>query len=223
MSVFDRVVGIVAPHMCMACGAEGTVLCRSCVELYWQPPASICAGCFKLQPNARVCRQCRSWLPLKTIYIAATYDGVGEQLVQACKFELKRQAAVAMAEMISQTLPGGLESVTVCPVPTAPSRIRQRGFDHVKLVARRLGRDKGIEYKSLLERSSNKRQLGASRSKRIEQMSREFTAKRTNEMPHTVLLIDDVMTSGATLAAAAKTLKKAGVSEVYGAVFARQT
>lgn len=222
MSVVDGVMGLLAPHLCISCGSGGSVLCGSCVDTYWQPDAARCAGCFRLQKDARVCPRCKPWLPLKAVFIAAPYEGIGAQLVHALKFDLRRQAAVPMAVMLNEAIHDELDNVVVCPVPTAPSRIRQRGFDHAALLAKHLAIQHQSEYQRLLTRTSSRRQVGASRASRIRQMVNEFIVKKT-EIPDRVLLVDDVMTTGATLAAASRALRAAGAQEVYAAVFARQS
>jgi len=123
------------------------------------------------------------------------------------------------------------EDVVVCPLPTAPARIRQRGFDHSKLLAKgyinqisKRPETTGWKLQYLLGRKTNVRQLGSSRKKRIEQIDQEFFVKRNVDVNgKTIILLDDVMTTGASLAAAAKTLKKAGSKRVYATVFAQKT
>ena len=119
--------------------------------------------------------------------------------------------------------------IILCPIPTASSRRRGRGFDHAKLLMHTYWRKLPAYLQlsgrpqQLLTRQSNTRQLGASRPQRIEQMQDEFALKpRADVDGKTVLLIDDVVTTGATLASAAKTLKNAGAKRVYALVYAQK-
>jgi ComF family protein len=218
----DKIVGLIAPHMCISCGKEGSLLCKSCIEEYFQPSLSRCAGCFEISKDYRVCRKCRYWLPLQSVYVANIYEGVYEQLLKALKFEYRRQAVESISAMLNETIYGLPKDVVVCPIPTAPSRVRERGFDHAKLIAKELSAKSGIKYLNALGRHTNVRQLGSGRQKRLKQMESEFYILRTDLAGKNVLIIDDVMTTGATLAGASKVLKEAGVKSVYGAVFARK-
>ncbi|MCA9323620.1 ComF family protein [Candidatus Saccharibacteria bacterium] len=115
------------------------------------------------------------------------------------------------------------DGTLLCPIPTAPSRVRQRGFDHALHITKRLSRHTKVPYQQLLRRHTNVRQLGASRLNRIRQMEREFEAIKQGEIKGKhVILVDDVFTTGATLSAAAKVLRKAGARRVSAVVFAQK-
>lgn len=164
------------------------------------------------------------------VYVATEYSGVYEQLLAAYKFRFQRQAAESIAQIMldipSARFP--LNSLLI-PMPTAPSRVRNRGFDHTKLIAkiwlRRLNPTvkKQIQVLCALKRTSNNRQVGSTREERIQQVRSEFFV----DDPSTVIgrsciVLDDVTTTGASLAAAAKALKSAGAARVYGIVFAQK-
>ncbi len=111
----------------------------------------------------------------------------------------------------------------LCPVPTAPKRVRERGFDHAKLISECLGKLVDLPTMNLLRRKSNVRQLGSSRKDRIAQVRGEFEIFNTEKIEgKKVLLVDDVMTTGATLSAVAKILKEAGAKSVSAVIFAQK-
>jgi ComF family protein len=219
----DKVFGLLAPHLCIACGVEGSVLCDSCLETAGEPVVPRCAGCHTLSDGFKTCKSCRSWLEPYAVYVTTSYEGIYEQLIRSLKFDSKRQAAEPIARMMAEILPKTMQDFVLCPLPTAPSRIRERGFDHTKLIAKDLSFYTGIKYTALLGRKSNVRQLGASRSQRLVQMKEEFFAKDVQTIVgKNVLLVDDVVTTGASVSAAAKTLKKAGAKRVIAIVFAQK-
>ena len=221
MSIVDTAVGLLAPHQCIVCGVEGVVMCYDCLAAAGEPPPPRCVGCRKLTKNYQTCRSCKSWLKLEHVYVATVYDGVYRELEQAFKFDLKRSAAEPMAKMMSDMLPRSNNSI-LCPVPTAPARIRMRGFDHANYLTKALSSQTCLTRESLLQRASNTRQLGSSRQKRIDQMGSIFTVKDGSMTHENVLLVDDVTTTGATLAACAQELRKAGVKHVSAVVFAQK-
>ena len=219
-TLVDKVIGALAPHLCIACGAEGAVLCDRCLLVAGDPIVPRCAGCFRLDDKARTCSNCRHWLRVYAVHITAPYEGIYEQLVRALKFDMQRDAARVIASMMQETLPDVPEDSIVCALPTAPSRVRERGFDHASLIAKHLAAGTGLPRLGLLGRQSNARQLGSSRAQRLNQMKHEFYVKKPDEVKDkTILLVDDVMTTGASLSAAARALKDAGAKRVYGVVF----
>jgi ComF family protein len=156
------------------------------------------------------------------VIVTTNYEGIYEQLIKSLKFEVKRQSAQPIARLMVELLPA-IADVVLCPLPTAPARIRSRGFDHTKLIAKYLAEYSNLEQKIYLGRKSNVRQLGSTRSKRLEQMENEFFVKSGAELTgKSILLVDDVVTTGASLSAAAKVLKKAGAKRVTAIVFAQK-
>jgi len=223
MQAVDRLIGLLAPQVCLGCGSEGSVLCSECIELYLEPVQSRCAGCHVLTENFRVCSKCRTWLPLNNIFIAGNYEGVSEQLVKSLKFEHKRQASEPMAYIMSTVMGNLSPSTTLCPVPTAPKRVRERGFDHALLLSNSIALILDLNSNSFLRRKSNSRQLGSGRKARIAQIKGEFeTVDETKIKDMSIILVDDVMTTGATLSATARTLKEAGAKSVSAIIFSQK-
>jgi ComF family protein len=107
-------------------------------------------------------------------------------------------------------------------VPTATARVRQRGFDQAQLIARQLSRMSGLSYRSYLRRMGQARQVGAGKRERAEHLRTAFRAVHESALQGAhIILVDDVLTSGATLEAAARTLKAAGATRIDAVVFAQ--
>ncbi len=229
MLILDKTIGLIAPNICIGCAREGYVLCPICLSSAGNPFPPRCAGCKKLSDNYRTCSSCKNWLEIYSVYVSTTYEGLYEQLVHDLKFNVKRQAVEPMAEIMTQVVPNISGDVIICPIPTASSRIRQRGFDHSKLLAKeyrkKLEQKYNINWKveNILGRKSNVRQLGSSRQKRIEQMEQEFYIDTRLDLKRkTILIIDDVTTTSASISAAAKVLKQAGAKRIYATLFAQK-
>lgn len=224
MLTLDKMLGLLAPHTCLGCGVEGVILCDVCLSVAGEPIAPRCAGCKKLSKGWRTCASCRSWLKADAVVVVAPYDGIYEALIHAYKFDVKREAAVPMSRLIAEQLAySDYSGFVITPLPTAPARVRMRGFDNGRLLAKSVSRLLELPYTSLLQRQTNSRQLGASRAQRIRQMESELYVSHPDKVVGaSILLVDDVMTTGASIAAAAKCLKVAGAKRVSAVVFAQK-
>ena len=219
--MIQRLLQYVAPLHCLACGAPETILCDTCryAELPKLPEA--CARCNALQINAATCTPCKRALPLHNVWCATSYIGSAKEVVYALKYQHKRAVAELIAVEMADTLPR-IEPDVVTHIPTTAQRRRERGFDHAELIARKLAALRGWQYEALLYRQKATRQVGSSRLQRQKQMNGAFRVATHRDLSGMhVLVVDDVMSTGSTLAAAAQELKNAGVRKRYAAVFAK--
>jgi ComF family protein len=223
MFVMEKLVALVAPHTCLICGDEGAVICDWCLPDFALPVPSRCYRCQKYNPDCKVCSRCRRQSRLAHVWVCSEYDERAKALIHAYKFDRKQAAAQPLATLLAQVLPSLPGDTVVTHVPTASSRVRQRGYDHAQLVARALAGQLGLPYRPLLRRITQTRQVGAKRSVRLRQMERAFTAIEGTLPPKAlVLIVDDLVTTGATLEAAATELRRAGARTVDAAVFAQK-
>ncbi len=156
------------------------------------------------------------------MWINYVYASAAELAVESFKFNSSRSAGRFMAAKMAQNLPK-FQDCLIVPVPTATTRIRQRGFDHTKLLAREISRIHKAEYLNALRHEGQARQVGSTRRQRLKQAENSYRVKKPNSIAgRYVLLIDDVSTTGATLQAAAKVLRKAGAKKVDALVFAKR-
>ena len=219
MSLLDSLVATFAPHDCLGCGTEGALLCADCRLLFGQIPER-CYRCKKISSGNKTCTNCRSSSSLHTVNAVTVYEFVAKELVWRLKFQGAQAAAYEIAELMTAYSSQG--DALFVHVPTATSRIRQRGYDQAQLIAKELSRLTRIPCRALLARSGQHHQVGASREQRITQLKTAFRVTQPSALQGAhVILIDDVLTTGATLEAAAKTLKAAGVKRVDALVFAQ--
>ncbi|HSX46182.1 MAG TPA: phosphoribosyltransferase family protein [Candidatus Saccharimonadia bacterium] len=203
MSILDRLAGWPAPHDCLGCGVEGSLLCAKC--------------CAQL-PNARVPFSADSHL--FAIRSATLYQGAAKDLLWRLKSGGAQEAARVMAHQMSKLVPAGTGAVIV-PVPTATSRVRQRGYDQAKLLARHLSKLTALPCSYLLARHGQVHQVGAHRKTRLEQLGNALRVRKPSAVRGShIILVDDVTTTGATLETAANILKQAGAARVEAITFA---
>ncbi len=219
--MFEQIIGLIAPHKCLGCGTESTLLCLACCARL-TPVESSCFRCHAPTVDYEVCIKCLQQAPLQRVYALTMYSELPKRLVHALKFERSKLAAQYMAHAMHVGLPHLSPNIVVCAVPTASSRVRARGYDQAVLIARAFARMRGLPYADLLKRTDQARQVGADANQRQQQLTASFRLKKPlpdSEQP--ILLIDDVITTGATLRAASWSLQVEGSRKVAAAVFAR--
>lgn len=147
------------------------------------------------------------------------YVGVGREIVARLKYRNARSALDWLAEgMAGLVDPASVDVVTWAP--TTPSRRRQRGFDQGRLLATAVGRRLHVPCRGLLRRRHGPPQTGRSRAERL--VGPVLAPRPWTPAPRRVLVVDDVVTTGATLVAAARALRAAGALEVHAVVAAQR-
>jgi len=186
-----------------------------------------CAGCS--EPGTDLCRRCRFALvasrPVVTpagIVAATEFAGLGRDLVVGLKYRNRRHLAVYLAEQLSRRLdPTQIDVVTWAP--TSGRRTRRRGYDQAELLARALAARWRKPCRRMLFRRHGAPQTGQTRALRLvgpEFASRPMSGMRPNRLGPRVLVVDDVVTTGATLQAARDSLLAAGARSVVMAAVA---
>jgi ComF family protein len=221
MHLLDTIVSLYAPHACVGCGEDGAALCGNCLRRL-RPATDRCYACHVATKRGRTCRGC-NLSGLLAVRSVARYDDAAKATVWALKFDRARAAAGCMAPAMAEAMRGGMcRGMLVVPAPTAASRARTRGYDQAALLARELAAYTGLTYAPLLMRLGNQRQVGASKSQRTSQLQDAFVMKRPQRVKGKhVLLVDDVVTTGSTLEAAARVLLATGAASVQAVTFAQ--
>jgi len=218
--IFQTVLSQLAPHDCLGCRAEGSLLCHECASDLVPIPER-CYRCRGLNPAGRTCHSCRSSTEIYAVRAVTPYRNLAKGLIWQLKFSGAQAAAREMADLMALLLIGS-EEIVIVPIPTATTRVRKRGYDQAVLLARAVARRSGHPYAPSLRRLGQHHQVGATRTQRITQLQEAYRCIRPEliEGKH-VVLIDDVVTTGATLEAAARIMKAGGAARVSGLVFAQ--
>jgi ComF family protein len=221
--MFDKLLAPFSPHICKSCGAVGAALCERCIFDILDKKFNRCVICDNVVKGQNLCPTCGRQQPFAHVFVVGERSGALRRLVGDFKYNSERAAAATIAELLHQTLPELPPETVIVPVPTIAPHVRQRGFDHTRLVAHRLAKLRGLRLDGrLLMRRDNSVQHGLNAQARRVQAAQTFAVNNRRPVPHRVLLFDDIFTTGATTAAAAQLLKKAGVKTVDLAIVARQ-
>ncbi len=156
-------------------------------------------------------------------YSFGTYDGTLRELIHLFKYSRVKPLAAPLGRLIASAIPHDQTFDLVVPVPLHWRRKLERGFNQSELLAGAVARRYGLQPANVLRRKrSTSAQAGLSNAKRRVNVAGAFLVRRKPEVEsRKVLLIDDVMTTGATLAACAAALKRAGARSVSVLTLAR--
>ena len=168
--LLDKAFSLIAPHACLACGREGNLLCYECMKHLPEAPSN-CYRCHAVSSEYRPCQTCARTSVLTLAFASTSYaEPTAKELVARLKFSFAYQAAETIAALLAERLRAQRHLLPteymVTHVPTATTRMRQRGFDHAQLIARQLARELGAPHASLLARTTQQRQVGAGRAAR---------------------------------------------------------
>ncbi len=183
-----------------------------------------CPRCgFAQAQDSSACLSCRVAPPPYDGALSwATYHGPVRELVQLLKFQGVRPVAAFFASALAQ-LPLPTADVIV-PMPLGPQRLRQRGFNQSQEIARHLGRARALPVAAtwLRRKRDTQAQAGLSQEQRISNMRGAFAlVERHGVRGRRILLLDDVLTTGATARSAATVLARAGAVSVHVITVAR--
>jgi ComF family protein len=213
------------PARCIGCQRRGAALCLTCRGELPYLPHGVCARCAAYRSARGGCRGCRLLSPaLRRVRAPFAYAGAARTAVLTLKFRSGRYLAPLMGEFLRETLRlHALQVDLVVPVPLSPARLRLRGFNQAALLAEFVAPDAdaalGVDVLTRVERRSQRTLRAAARLTNVE---RAFKCEmRAVVSGRRVLLVDDVVTTGATVSACADTLADAGASRVYALAFAR--
>lgn len=221
MNIIDRLLSVVAPTICVGCRCEGAVLCTECCDRLDDVPSQ-CYGCLRATRFYKPCTACVNIGSPEHVWTTTWYRGPGKATIAAYKFDVQRSAARDIGACIEARLPYFTSDPVVAYVPTSAHDVRTRGFDHAKLLAREVANRRGLRLAPVLIRVGSVQQHGSARADRLVQLKDAFRA--TNEYLSTdkdVVLVDDVLTTGATIEACTRVLKNAGARSVSALIFAR--
>ncbi|MCA3243242.1 MAG: ComF family protein [Rubrivivax sp.] len=213
---------------------QGDALCADCEACFAQPRLR-CACC--ALPTGTAVARCGGCLatpelPYTGTVAAVDYAFPWDGLVTAFKFSGRVDLAEALARRLADAVTDAVaassphDAAWVLPVPLSPARLAERGYNQAWELARRVARLRGLPSDAtLLQRPiDTAHQTGLDRAARTANLAGSFMVdpnRRAELAGRSVALVDDVMTTGATVAAAAAVLRRAGAASVSVWVFAR--
>ena len=238
MNFFRRLLDVLLPTRCSYCNASVAdskipFFCSSCWSDFAVLAGPLCPQCGRQldspealthSPDHR-CRECRDHAPLFDQALSVGYfEGPLREAIHQLKYRPCRSLGRPIADWMAAHL-SPLDSIDlVLPVPLHPTRLRERGFNQAVLIAARLAEHFSLPlcYDNLIRLRSTRPQVGLSSEERKKNVSGAFGLARAEDViGRSILLVDDVFTTGATMNECAQVLKKDGALRVYALTAAR--
>jgi ComF family protein len=207
-------------HLCAcAVGDDDSPVCAACARELPRHGAQVCPCCALATPGGEICGRCLRERPaFDTTHAAFDYAFPLDALVQALKYGHR----LALAKFFARAFDVLPAVDLVLPMPLHPARLRERGFNQAVEIARPLARAAGVplELAAVARVRATAPQAGLDRDGRFANLRNAFAARRRFDGLR-VAVVDDVMTTGASLNALARCLKANGAAAVHNVVVAR--
>jgi competence protein ComFC len=223
----DRVLNFVFPVRCVSCRKMGELLCDVCLGSLEPVEDFRCIVCGRPAVGGFTHPSCNTKYAPERALAAFRYSGTAKAAVKALKYKGVRELSKSITWLMLEDLAEkgvsfGSEAVLV-PLPISFWRRGERGFNQAQLIAEALGEKLGLEiYKDALRKiNDTPSQTGLDRKRRTANVRGAFAVGSESVRGKDVLLVDDVLTTGATVREAAKVLKKSSCGQVWVLTFAR--
>ena len=224
--------GLLFPKRCVCCKSTGEYLCTKCFSYLSFDTKPLCLFCDKPSFNSLTHPVCRKKFTIDGCFSAVSYNKTAKKLIYSFKYkpylsDLKNllselfYESIIQKEMFMKLMGEG--SWLIVPIPLSDSKLRKRGYNQAEILAFELSKRLNIPRKNLLKRvKDTKSQFKLTKKEREKNIKGAFSRNQKSVIRNqNVFLIDDVVTSGATLLEAANILKRNGAEKVIGLTLAR--
>ena len=213
------------PPECIGCGKEGVLICSECWHSMVRANVDSCIYCGAQLSKRGVCTRCEHLQhAIHELRYVAVYQGVMRTAIHRLKYERDLGIALELADMLAQIMQATNWQIDlIMPVPLSEKRKAQRGYNQAALLAYPLSLQLHIpeNTKGLARIHETRSQVNLNFQERQENVQGAFSADTAIVKDKTILLVDDVFTTGATINAAAAALREAGSKRVYALTVAK--
>lgn len=235
--MFSSILDLVFPKFCVGCKKEGEWICSDCLDTIKFLENQNCPSCHRPNIFGEFCSDCESSYSLDGALVAADYqEEIIEEIIKKMKYSFVSDLGKNIGDLLAvffmefkETIKGlknnhfDFDNCLVMPVPLHPKRLRWRGFNQAEIIANKfvLPFDLKKDYLALGRKKYARPQARLKKKERTRNILNNFFYQGDYLSGRDILLVDDVITSGATLNECAKVLKDNGAGRVWGLAFAR--
>lgn len=229
--VKNFILDILFPKFCVNCGREGTYLCEDCLSVIDVCEYQYCAFCYpaKIVLNGKTCNSCEKRKKLNELFCAVSYDEkIVKKMLRLFKYEpYAKELSKSLSNLIIthfQILGKTPKIDLIIPVPLRKDKLKNRGFNQSEEIALCVANflKKPLLAQGLVKIKKTNDQMSLDREQRQKNLKNAFFCPKPEMIKNKkILLIDDILTTGATIEECACALKRAGAREVCATVVAR--
>ena len=221
---FWLMLDLIFPPICGGCGKPGSCWCVECQNRVRQLNGTLCEICGLPQDKPGICGTC---LVERPHFLALRAWVVYSDPIQPALHGLKYRRNISMGDAFAYHMAPFVKSLNwqidlVIPIPLGRQRLKERGYNQVGMIAQPLALAMGMRYapNGLVRRKETRSQVGLTKNERKENVQNAFEAG-VGIKGKSILILDDVSTTGSTLSAGAEVLYSAGARDVYALTVAR--
>jgi len=229
MRVFKQLLTFIIPERCVICGQiiieqyNFYPLCYKCESELIPKKIKFCSICsYPLISETNKCLRCRdtdfNFINNRALF---TYSGKIKELIYQYKFSNRKAISFYFAKLLSYILIEKYSEIIIVPVPGRKIVKKQKGWEHIDFISTILKNKYKLPVQNILTRKGKKAQKTLTREKRAENLRKSIRIKRNiRKLPETIVLLDDIFTTGTTINECACILKDAGVKEIFALTIA---
>jgi len=213
------------PPACAGCGQEGEIFCSECLASIIPIKQPTCRYCSLSIAKAGICTRCLEVdHPYTEIVSYAVYAGNLRSGIHALKYQNNFWLGDVFSNLLIRLLEDKNWPIdVVMPIPLSEERLQQRGYNQAALLSSPIAKHFSWKHdqRSLVRVKENHSQVALTREQRFENVKSAFLAEPAKQSNLSVLLVDDVFTTGATITEAAKALTAVGFINIYAITLAK--
>lgn len=216
----EKFLSIITQKECLVCNKPGEIVCPDCWQTEFGLRTPACFMCNELSNGGKTCPRCRRKSSLNGVTTNYRLVGPMQELIYGLKYYGNREIASFVAQHVVTGLPN-IKFDYITYVPATGKSQRKRGYNQAELLAVQVSKQTGLLLKPTLLRLHHTDQIGLGRAQRFESVRDNFIARGKFDAKN-ILIVDDVITTGATLSECANTLKASGAKKIWGLTIAKK-
>ncbi|MFA6423058.1 MAG: ComF family protein [Patescibacteria group bacterium] len=222
MNIKELLLDTIFPKNCFVCGEENDWFCEKCLEKLNIIKTQTCYLCNRVSEKGKVCKKCKTKSNLSGVLISCHYGGATREAIIEMKYHDVFDIAKSLSKLLINTLEeNDLKNFTIIPIPLHPKKLRDRGYNQSALLAEEISKHFNWPINTSLKKikyTGPQKELKA--RDRKNNLRGSFTWDSEDKISN-VLLVDDVITTGATVEEVARILKLAGVKKIWAIAICR--